>query len=473
MRLDICDEMYYPHAGTAGLTESGVAISMAGRPRGFMRKRFRRFPKSVRPTKSKIDRRVPTIPNLSAVQGSNGLFQDSSEIATFNWARLAPILQEVRGSSQILEPKLVPFKSLKAICANKVARNIELIPSLSIHDIPWSALSEVWKECLKLNADSPRVFSMFARSFYKQKGFNCHNQKLQLNNEVAKIRQEAIDHHRLLNSKKHRIEIVYLNVRIREIVGYSFKLETCSWIILDLTAFKATKDDMLLVLNIQNLVCLDLSCSDIDDSFLYSVATSILREGKLSKLTIIRLVNCKNVTIDGIKSLMNIKYDDRATFSLSCIELDLELTKGKSSYVHENWFAVSDSRISSLPLTLKLQYLFNNYGSHILTEPSSKDITTNPVYLLWSKDFILLDLSYVNVALNNQLNTDAMVSGWTKRKNANHNSKPYFTYVADNRTRVKSEPLSQPARPTPSRLVPSKRIQRNRIKSDVKSFFDL
>lgn len=431
------------------------------------------MPKSVKPTKSKIVRKTPIVSNLAAVQGSNGLFQDSSEIATFDWARLAPILHDYRGLNRVPEPELVSIKSLKAICANKVARNIEFIPSLSVHEIPWSALSEVWKECLKLNTDSPRVFSMFAQKFHKHKDFKCHIKKLELNNEVAKIRHEAIDYHKLLNSKKHRIEIVYLNVRIRDIVSYSFRLETCSWIMLDLTSFKASKDDMLLVLNFQNLVCLDLSSSAIDDSFLYSLATSILREGKLSKLTIIRLVNCKNVTIDGIKSLMKIKCDDSASFSLSCIELDLELNKNDSSYVHNNWFVASDGRMSSLPLTLKLQYLFKNYGPHILTDSSSRDITTNPVYLLWSKDFILLDLSYVDVALDSQFNTDAMVGGWTKRKNMNHNSRSSFTYVVDNRTRVKSEPLSQPARPSLSRHEPSKRIQKNRIKSDVKSFFDL
>ncbi|EDK37856.2 hypothetical protein PGUG_01954 [Meyerozyma guilliermondii ATCC 6260] len=442
---------------------------MGGRPRGFMRKRFRRIPKNFRPTKSRIDRKSPIVPNLAAVQGSNGLFQDSSEIATFDWPRLAPTSYDYRGPCGVLEPKLVSLKSLKAICANKVARNIEFIASSSIHEIPWSALSEVWKQCLKLNTDSPRVFSMFAQKFYKQKDFKCHNQKLKSNNEVAKIRHEAIEYHKLPNSRKHRIEIVYSNVRIRDTVSYSFKLETCSWIILDLTSFKASKDDMLSVLNFQNLVCLDLSYSAIDDSFVYSLASSILREGKLSKLTIIRLVNCKNVTIDGIKSLMNIK--NRASFSLSCIESDLELNKDNSSYVHDNWFVTSDNHMSSLPLTLKLQYLFKNYGPHILAESSSKDITTNPVYLSWSKDFILLDLSYVDVALDSQFNTDAMVSGWTKRKNANHNSKPCFTYVVDNRTRVKSEPLSQLARPSSSRHVP--KIQRNRIKSDVKSFFDL
>lgn len=444
----------------------GKLFTMLKRPRGFLRRRLRRF--NLKNHRS-VEKKKQDVPNLAAVQGSRGLFQDSTGLATFNWANLVPSLNNLRlldGQSLL---KKGPVLSLKDICAESLAKNIECIDPANFDGLHWSILSMVWSKCLQMNKDSPRIFSIFASKFYKEKTFVSHSET-RLNHEVAKIRQTTIADHRLLNSKKHRIEVVFLNVRIRDIISYVHKLECCSWVFLDLSGFRATKDELLQVVNIQNLVCLDLSNSLVDDSFLNSLTQSILREDKLSKLTIIRLVNCSKITADGLRNLMKIQSNDN--YSLSYVELDICLYTNSSLTLHglENWVNLPESKIYSFPLALKLHSLFKIYRHSIITNSSSRDITINPTYLKWSKDFVLLDLTYVDIPLEQKNRDDALTHGWKLRGNLKP-MKECFSYIKAT-TKVKQEILSQSRLPSSPR-PPLKKGRPQMIKPNANNFFGM
>lgn len=444
---------------------NGSEINMGKRPRGFMRKRLRRL--NSKHSHSEARRSGPAA-NLTAVQGAGGIFRDSTELASVNWTRLQPRLTGT-GTPDTAENTKCHMRLLKAICAESVARNVDSVEPGGWDDVHHRAILEVWNEVLRLNRDSPRVFATFARILYRLKDFLAHDFQVVQTDEVARIRSETVNYHVLINSKRHRIEILYQNVQMRDVLRYTRGLETCSWVLLDLRSFRASKDQMLQVINIQNLVCLDCSYTAVDDSFLHSLASSICREGKLSKLTVLRLVGCENITPVGLNALMRMK-DDFPSCSLCCIELDHNLASPGTSRVLEsrNWFLPPDGSImSSIPMALKLQYLFKNHLLYILQEVSSKDLTTNPLYLEWSKRFVVLDLSYVEVPLSSLQDSEAIVAGWTSRKNANCKTPTSYSYIVDNHKPNLVHNLPELRQKT------TKRSRPGRIKSDVKQFFDL
>lgn len=351
----------------------------------------------------------------------NDLFKDSSSSTTYPWIRLAPLL-EYNIAKVSRSGKGIP--SLKLICSRKIAENADSLESSYLDTASWMVWRQVWEEILLLRNDSPRVFNIFAGKFFLLDGFKCHTLSLPLDinvgssnwEKVLKARNEGISSVIIPRTRNHRVENLFSNINVLEIIKFIHKLSYRPWVILDasLMTRKYDREEHLKLFSITDLVALDLSNSQIvDDHFLYNMSVSISKDGKLSKLTILKINNCPNVTSNGIQYLLHLANDPDARCSLSYIESDVKISSSNFATKLQNikseqpnfidgtrWFELGDDQeskpIKKFPLALKLHCLYKNYSSRITKDPTASDFpqyTTNSTdYLFLVRNNIVLDI---------------------------------------------------------------------------------
>lgn len=355
-------------------------------------------------------------PNLGRIGASSA--RDVSFLASYAWPALLPLLGHIadydvpNGSKS---GRKVP--SLRQFTALSIARNINSLEKAYLQLAPWECWKMVWERVLELNKDSFEVFRIFASRFSEEQSFSCHHfTSLRLRDasleRLAFSRANAIEECLIPGSGKHRIENLFSNVSLPDFLTYLKLVRFKPRVLLDLSQRTAQmlREDHYLLFNAPYLVGLDLSNSRlIDDHFLYNMATAILRDGKLTQLTILRLQNCPLVTEKGLRHLLDIK--DHLKCSLSYIESDLQLSNGflskfgaqkDANYVPgTRWRPLTEKdphirTISRVPLALKLHCLFRHFASSIIVTLLVGSTTTSPVYLLRSKNAILLDIMLHN-----------------------------------------------------------------------------
>lgn len=395
----------------------------------------------------------------------NDLFKDSSSSTTYPWTRLAPLLDynliEVPRSR-----KGIP--SLKLICSKKIAENADSLESSFLDTASWMVWRTVWEEILSLNNDSPRVFNLFAGKFFLLDGFKCHKLSLPLDvnlgsskwQKLLKARNEGISSVIIPRTGNHRIENLFSNINVLEIVKFIHRLSYRPWVLLDVSLMtqKYDREDHLKLFNITNLIALDLSNSQIvDDLFLYNMSVSISKDGKLSKLTILKINNCPKVTSKGLQYLLCLSNDADARCSLSYIESDVKISSSNFATKLQNikselpdfidgtrWFVLDDDSesksIRKLPLALKLHCLYKHYSNRITKDPIVTDFplyTTNSMsYLFLVRNSIVLDIMvHENTFTSAENDFEKLEEVWATRihfRNLRAQSKIYC-YVIDNK----------------------------------------
>lgn len=403
--------------------------------------------------------------DLQKIGIKNDLFKDSSSTTTYPWIRLAPLLRyNVANSPR--SGKGVP--SLKLICSRKIAENADSLESSYLDTASWMVWRQVWEEILLLRNDSPRVFNIFAGKFFLLDGFKCHKLSLPLDvngksskwEKVLKARNEGISSVIIPRARNHRVENLFSNINVLEIVKFIHKLSYRPWVLLDVSLMtqKYGREDHLKLFSITDLVALDLSNSQIvDDLFLYNMSVSITKDGKLSKLTILKLNNCPNVTSKGLQYLICLANDPDARCSLSYIESDVKISspnfaaklqniKSEQPYFIDGtrWFVLEDDQesktLKKLPLALKLHCLYKHYSSKITKDPTASDFpqyTTNSMdYLFRVKNNIVLDIMVHDKIFNSDENdVENLKEIWDTRihfRNLISKTKIYC-YIIDNR----------------------------------------
>jgi hypothetical protein len=361
------------------------------------------------------------------------------------------------GTATIVDPPkptgTVP--TLKQLCIAVIAANTGEIHSSHLHYGSVSCWLPVWEWILLNNRDSFRVFSMFASRFASEPKFkshkivryNNHNEGCLTN--LAKLRSKGIDLYKIPNCV-HRIEPLFVNINVQQLSAYISQLWYSPLVLLDLLMIGTTsmllKENMFHIFNIPNLVALNLSNNPfVDDNVMFNLC-SCIKNGKLSKLSVVLLNNCINVTKEGIKYLLEL---DATNSCLFYFESDIMLnTSGfnkrfhnlTSSKVHldyvqgSHWFKVDKDQpefeiVQKLPLALKLNSLHRLYGNHIIPKIGEEKYK----YIKQLKSNILIDFMVYPEAFQSDSEMDLLKCAWTSRINQRSNFRNRaFSYMSNN-----------------------------------------
>lgn len=255
--------------------------------------------------------------------------------------------------------------SLKDICALVLAENADALEPSYLTTCSWTCWRYVWEVICKWNLDSPYIFKMFAKQFGSMPGFKCHFTHLTDIGQRSSALASAV-----IPVRSHRIDNVFANISHKDFVGFLAGLD--AHVILDCSSLKdLDKSQVLNFCNTPNLAGIDLSHNDwVDDQFLYTLGRAI-KFKDLSKLGLLRLVNCPNVTDQGfldflrqlLVQLTYISTDIRA-FTKSTFEARLE-GKPEIPVPDSNWYLLLThsahySMLLKYNLTMSAHYLLRN-----------------------------------------------------------------------------------------------------------------
>lgn len=283
---------------------------------------------------------------------------DASGASVYPWTYVvpAPRLPSLGGGSRI--------PSLRQICAKEVGANSDALSSLYLLEASWTCWSLVWRHILQMGRDLPVLFRMFASHFAEKPGFLCHS------GDVPDSRSKALETC-LIPVRSHRVENVFSNISVWDFV--SFVSSLCASVVVDCSKVLPFSAQQLLTLsNITTLVALDLSANVlVDDQFLYTLRSNMVE--KKSKLKVLRICSCPNVTKKGVLSL----FEEQDDFSLTYVESDVSVVSGsrfgdrlvdsksKTVIPGTKWTLLNESekqtvRLAKYPLAMKTHYLLRN-----------------------------------------------------------------------------------------------------------------
>lgn len=226
----------------------------------------------------------PPEPNQPVIQK---LDFDASGAAPYLW-QYFPQSEPIRDKAK---NKGVP--SLKELCARSVAENADALEPSYLSTCSWTCWRYVWRVICQRSLDLPHVFKMFAKHFSSMPDFKCH-----YINPVDSVPRNLALSSTLLPVRSHRVDNVFANISHNDFVNFMSGLD--AHVILDCSGLKGLKNTQVLnFCNIPHLTGLDLSHNEwVDNQFLYTFSQAISCK-KLSKLRLLRLVNCPNVTNEG------------------------------------------------------------------------------------------------------------------------------------------------------------------------------
>ncbi|KAI5957189.1 hypothetical protein KGF54_000117 [Candida jiufengensis] len=339
-------------------------------------------------------------------QTDSNFIDTSFQVSSYPWTTIEHVLDP---------PKIKKLKSLKYLCANQISLNCSNINESLLKSLPWSIWRPVWNCILRNGKDTIEIFIKFNNVFGLRSDFKNHKTRSFINK-----RDEAVLLNSIPNGNKHRIETIFNNVPIVDVVS---KLNsTMSKIVLDLSHLKEFKrEDYFMLFNISSLICLDLSNHQVDDSFLSNLRTSIYH-GKLNKLIMMKLVNTK-ITNTGILNFLELDSN------IKCIETNIMIKK-------EGWLLMKPQ--AQYHLTLGLYVLQDMFPDFNFSSPNIIDLMIinksypAPLDLLWSTRNKISARGYVyvrdpNFKPNTKVEEEEEVPQPKKRQKLKINANEFFS----------------------------------------------
>lgn len=401
--------------------------------------------------KSRVEKRELPFELKSIVvnTSSNSIYNDQSVLSTYAWNRISPVANH--NLNDKISRKGPP--SLKSICAKELARNIDNLDESYLNFASWSNWKTVWNYVLRLNLDTFHAFSMFASIFCDQKDFKSHlSSRMRNEDPIVGLRSSSINSLLIPNSLKHRVENLFSNILFRGLVRYVHGLSYLPNVILDLSnANLNTKDELYMIFNIPNLIALNISNNHlVDDLYLRHLLLSITKEDKLKDLTVLQINNCKNVTRNGLRSILAFTKDDVLS-SLSYIESDIYLfnenfingfqsgnEESEFRYIDQTGWAILDNSslnskiMKKSPLGLKLHVLYKHFSNMILGPNSSKSNVLKNQFQ--NNNRILLDLMVHPNDMTKQIDQDytsEIIDIWNRRMTRSKDLTNRYCYIID------------------------------------------
>lgn len=316
------------------------------RNRNNKRQRTGRGPRKPKSNRDKEERQL-------SIRNEEGYFSKATKLGSSNefvdfetliqpylWTTVTPVIESATRTHASAR-----MPTLKRLCAEQLARNVEYIGWHLIASAPWSIWKLVWTIIVKTGQDSPETYAKFAKFFHSFQDFRAHRYLLEQG-----IRGQAIGKYLIPGCRLHRVETVFRNIDLHDTIKFLDIWQPIT--ILDLSLIKLSRDEYFALFNIPNLVCLSLCNHHIDDTFIASLCSTI-KNGKLWKLSVLKIENTK-VTKTGIMSLFAL---GKESCDLSCIETDIPIVDNYACST--NWLKLDNESalIYRLPLALKLNAL--------------------------------------------------------------------------------------------------------------------
>lgn len=238
--------------------------------------------------------------NIRKIGVNDGSFKDSASQTYYQWESTHP-LYETKGRSAGFRKKGIP--SLKLICSNVIAENAGDLNSHVLSSLSVPCLKILWNNVLACNNDSFSVFNSFAAVMFGNGSFRCHLPSMESKVPQIDIRQNYLRECLIPNDLNHRIENIFNNIRFQDFTYYLNHLNYTNEVVLNVSQLSLSREDLLMVFKIKNLVGLDLSNQNLDDSILHYLTISI-RDGMLPRLKMLNLTNCKNLSKAAIDQMI-------------------------------------------------------------------------------------------------------------------------------------------------------------------------
>lgn len=215
--------------------------------------------------------------------------------------------------------------SLGQRAAQVVARNAHGLSSSLMGEAPWTCWRMVWQSILHHGSDLPHLFRIFYQSFGLQSDFMCHYRKLEpfarTHGSARLTKNAALNACLAPTLRHHRLENVFSNVSVAEFASFVLELAEAA-VVVDCSGVRAfTPNQLVTLCGTPNLEALDLSNTDIDDQFLYTLRASMVL--KKSRLQILRICGCANITETGLRVLLA----EPGAPSLAYLESDIHISK--------------------------------------------------------------------------------------------------------------------------------------------------
>ncbi|CAH6721209.1 hypothetical protein CLIB1444_05S05996 [[Candida] jaroonii] len=243
---------------------------------------------------------APVVQNIRKIGVNDGSFTDSASETYYQWESTHP-LYEAKGRSAGFKKRGVP--SLKFISSNVIAENAGDLNSHVLSSLSAPCLKILWNNVLACNNDSFSIFNSFAAVMFGNGSFRCHLPSMESKVPQIDIRQNYLRECLIPNNLTHRIENLFNNIRYHDFTYYLNHLTYDNEVVLNVSQLSLSREDLLMLFKIRNLVGLDLSNQNLDDSILHYLTISI-RDGMLPRLKILNLTNCKNLSKAAIDEMI-------------------------------------------------------------------------------------------------------------------------------------------------------------------------
>lgn len=242
---------------------------------------------------------------------SDMLYNDSVGCLVYPWYSLS-----VAGISEPPRSKYTCMASLKQLCLVQTALLADSLTADHLGMLLWKGNGKLlWNKILELQTDSFYVFLLFYSRFGENSDFRCHWQNDSSNrNSPAGLRQFALNACTIGLSRRHRLENILSNIDYEFLTTQINNLGDGVRSVLDLSRCSSglSSYSFLNLLKINLVWALNLSnCDHVNDNILRIMSKS--DEGILRNLQVLKIVNCSNITIRGLETLMlsqhsNLKY---------------------------------------------------------------------------------------------------------------------------------------------------------------------
>lgn len=295
---------------------------------------------------------------------SNVLYSDSEGCMIYPW-----YLMNANSISKAAIPKPKTISSLKLLCVDQIALESEKLTMDHLLLLNWNHCGKlIWNRILELQTDSFYVFLIFNSIFGMNNDFHCHRRTSSIKtNSFWNLRQCALNACITGFSYKHRIENIHSNIDYQLLSNHLNQLNNSMRIILDLSQCFSTLSNFsfLSLLKINNLWALDLSNQvHVNDNILRIISKAEI----LPNLQILKIVNCPNVTLQGVETLVrnphsNIKYIE-SDYGLPLEPFHTRYSLDKLYVLGTKWNCLEKSSSAYNKLNRSFAFASNSLAKH-------------------------------------------------------------------------------------------------------------
>lgn len=255
----------------------------------------RRIGRKNRIQRPQFNTEVPERPAFSA-----------SGSSPYLWMNIRSGVCEI-SESKISKTPPSPIKSLRLICANIIASNVECVHPSYFSEATWTCWRLVWEEALKQGTDLPQLFKLFADAFGSERTFSCHSSIdgsiERIHGSVAELKRSALLASVIPNNSRHRLENVFSNISVPDFVLFVGSSNNCAVVINCSKIAPFSTTSLLSLCKTPTVNAIDISYNDVvDDQFLHTLNTCLVTGS--SKLRLLRVCGCPAVSARGILNLL-------------------------------------------------------------------------------------------------------------------------------------------------------------------------